>query len=112
MNCTCCILKNLIDAIKNIKLECNIPQPLEITGDINCNIELTQPLEVTIADPCRDAMVTILSSSSTFKEIIFKNGEQYQNATNVTLTGYLLSFKSQSQTIKTSVCSVEYVVLN
>lgn len=112
MNCTCCILKNLIDAINNIKLECYIPQPLEITGSIDCNMSIKEPLVVTVADPCREAMNKILSSSSTFKEVIFKNGEQYQKVTAVVVCDYTVSFSSQGKKVQTSVCSIEYVVLD
>lgn len=60
-NCQCCIFKAFLDAIKDINcnvdipqplevsgtLDTNIPQPLEISGNINCQSNLPQPLEVS-----------------------------------------------------------------
>lgn len=104
MNCVCCLIKNLINAIKNITVECNvdIPQPFEITGNIT----------TTSIDACAESMKTILSSATTFNEIIFKNGEQYQNATNVSVNGYIVSFQSQGKNVQTTVCNIEYVTLD
>lgn len=108
MNCICCVLKNLINSIKNMTVTCNctcdIPQPLEVTGNINVTSSQS-------SDPCVEANVKILSSASSFNEIIFTNGEQYQNASNVVVDGYIVSFNSQGQTIKAPVCSIEYVTL-
>lgn len=101
-NCKCCFLKALIDAIQNINCSCNVPQPLKIEG----NVTLDNPP----IDPCEQALIDILSSTSTYNKIVFKTGDEFQNVTNVTVTGATLKFTNQSQTIVAPVCAVEYVV--
>lgn len=145
--CLCCILQNLINAIKGINVSCDVPQPLEVTGDITTSIDIPQPLDITgsldttvsgnvtstvsgtitanIPQPleitgtintvstnaCTEAMAKILGQSSSFNEIVMLNGEQFQNAENVTVDGSIVSFTSQNQKIQTTLCNVEYVVL-
>lgn len=45
----CCLAQGLIQAIRGIKVNCEVPQPLEITGDVttDCNLTVPQPLEIT-----------------------------------------------------------------
>lgn len=119
-NCKCCFWKALIDAIKNIKCNCEVPQPLEIKTDpsnpldINCGVTVPQPLEVSgniaISDACTQDLVNILSNTSTYNKIVLKTGDEFQNVTDVTVTGTVLKFTNQSQTVIAPVCSVEYVV--
>lgn len=129
--CLCCILKNLIDAIKGISVSCNVPQPLEVTGNITTSIDIPQPLEVTgtitadipnsitvngtintvSTDACAEAMAKILGQSSSFNEIVFKNDEQFQNVENLTVDGSVVSFTSQNQKVQTTLCNIEFVVL-
>lgn len=45
MNCICCLINKLTEAIQNIK--CDVPQPLEVTGDLTCTSEIPQPLQIT-----------------------------------------------------------------
>lgn len=128
MNCLCCLFKKLIAAVKDIKVtipqpldvncDVQIPQPLEVSGTVTCNTTIPQPLQVegniTVnnpqADPCAEAMLKILSQSNAFTEIVFKNDEQYQKVTNLTVDGYVVTFESQGQTIFTTPCNIEYVV--
>lgn len=131
--CLCCILENLLKAIKGINVSCDIPQPFKatctienpveitgsitagVTGSINCNLQ--QPIQVsgtinTIStDACAEAWTKILSQSSTFKQIVFKNDEQYGNVTDLTVDGSIVSFNSQNQKIQTTVCNIEFVLL-
>lgn len=97
-NCKCCFLKTLIDAIKNIKCNCDVPQPLEVSGNI------------AISDACTQDLVNILSNTSTYNKIVLKTGDEFQNVTDVTVTSTVLKFTNQSQTVIAPVCSVEYVV--
>lgn len=121
-----CDIPQPLEVSGNVTSSLDIPQPLQIAGDVNCNVPqplnvaVGQPLEVTgtitcnssgAADPCTEAIIKILSQSSSFGEIVFKNDEQYQNVENVTVDGYILSFTSQSQKVQAPVCNVEYVVL-
>lgn len=132
----------MVEAIKNISISVpqpldvncttEIPQPLEVSGNISCQSNIPQPLQVTgslsvpqpleisgtitcnssgSTDPCTEAIIKILSQSSSFTEIVFKNDEQFQNAENVTVDGNILSFTSQNQKVQAPVCNVEYVVL-
>lgn len=137
--CLCCILQHLINAIKGINVSCDVPQPLEVTGDITTSIDIPQPLQVTgtinsnvtgtitanipdtvnitgtintvSTNACTEAMAKILGQSLTFTEIVLMNGEQFQNAENVTVDGSIVSFTSQNQKVQTTLCNVEYVVL-
>lgn len=139
--CQCCMaklieaIKNIkcsadipqpLEISGNVTCTSEIPQPLQISGDVNCNVpqpltvSVGQPIEITgtvncissgSSDPCAEALVKILSQSSSFNEIVFDTGEQFQNAENVTVDGYILSFTSQNQKVQAPVCSVEYVVL-
>lgn len=134
MNCVCCLIKNIIDAIKNINVSCNIPQPLEVsgtitcdganipqplevTGNITCTSNIPQPLEVTGTITCNstdaraEGMAKILSQSSSYNELVFDTGEQYQKVENLTVDGSIVSFESQGQKIQTTLCKIEYVVL-
>lgn len=116
--CQCCIAK-LIDAIKNIKCNVEVPQPL----NVNCNIpqplpvSFVQPVEITgtvnsvSTDACAEAMAKILSQSSSFSEVVFDTAEQYQKVENLTVDGSIVSFESQGKKIQTTVCKIEYVVL-
>ena len=119
--CQCCIAK-LIEAVKNIKCDVEVPQPLKI----NCNIPqplpvaFVSPVDITgtitcnssgSADPCAEAMIKILSQSSSFTEIVFKNDEQFQKAEDVKVDGFVVSFSSQGKKIQAPVCNIEYVVL-
>lgn len=115
--CLCCILQNLINAIKSISVTCDIPQPLEVTGTIKTDVQIPQPLQVTgtintvSTDACAEAMAKILGQSTSFNEIILQNGEQFQNAEDVSVNGSIVSFSSQNQKIQTTLCNIEYVVL-
>lgn len=115
--CPCCITK-LIDAIKNINCNVDIPQPLEVGGTITCDgLTVPQPLQITgtvdcsSTDACAEGMAKILSQSSSFTEIVFDTGEQYQKVEDLTVDGPIVSFTSQGQKIQTVVCKIEYVVL-
>lgn len=113
MNCVCCLIKKLTDAIKNINVSCDIPQPLEV----NCNSQIPQPIAVTgtincvSTDACAEAMAKILGQSSSYTELVFDTGEQYQKVENLTVDGSIVSFESQGQKIQTTLCKIEYVVL-
>ena len=117
MNCVCCLIKKLTDAIKNINVNCDIPQPLEVTGNITCTSNIPQPLEVTgtitcvSTDACAEGMAKILSQSSSYNELVFDTGEQYQKVENLTVDGSIVTFESQGQKIQTTLCKIEYVVL-
>lgn len=118
MNCVCCLIKKLTDAIKNINVSCDIPQPLEVSGTITCDsANIPQPLEVTgtitcnSTDACAEGMAKILSQSSSYTELVFDTAEQYQKVTNLTVDGSIVSFESQGQKIQTTLCKIEYVVL-
>lgn len=110
-------------------VECNIPQPLEVSGNI-CQFpqpliisgtiattcDIPQPLVVSgtittvSTDACAEAMAKILSQSSNLNEIVFKNGEQFQNITEVVVDGNIVTLVGQKQKIQTTLCNIEYVV--
>lgn len=120
--CLCYILQNLINAIKGISVDCDIPQPLEVTGDITTTCNVEQPLQISgtvnsnvtgtitanisdaitvtgtintvSTDACAEGMAKILGQSSSFNEIILQNGEQFQNAEDVSVNGSIVSFTS------------------
>lgn len=107
----CCF--KIVEAIRGLKipqniscdipqpLEVSIPQPLEISGSITCNS----------VDACAEGMAKILSQSSSYTELVFDIGEQYQKVTDLTVDGSVVSFSSQGQKIQTTLCKIEYVVL-
>lgn len=113
--CFCCLIDNLIKTLKGLKLTCDIPQPLQVEGDLTTTIDIPQPLEITgtitTDNPCYEAMVKILSQSQSYTEIVLQNGEQFQKVSDLTVENGIVSFSSQGQKIQTTVCNVEYVVL-
>lgn len=93
-------------------------QPISISGTINTNttisntpLEVTGTLNVVSVNECAQAMAKILSQSTSFREIVFKNDEQYGNVTNVSVNGSIVTFTSQGQTINTTLCNIEFVVI-
>jgi hypothetical protein len=56
-------------------------------------------------------MVEILSKYTDVTELIFKNGEQFQKVTNITLNGYWFTAESQGITIVAPVCNIEYITI-
>lgn len=106
----------------NISTNIDIPQPLQVSGTINSNItgtitaNIPQPLQITgtintvFTDSCAEAMAKILGQSTSFNEIILQNGEQFQNAEDVTVNGSIVTFTSQNQKVQTTLCNIEYVV--
>lgn len=106
-----------------LDVNCDVPQPFEIKGTIDTNVSgtidanITQPLTITgtintvSTDACAEGMAKILGQSSSFNEIILQNGEQFQNAEDVSVNGSIVSFTSQNQKIQTTLCNIEYVVL-
>lgn len=139
MNCLCCLIKSLTTALKNLTVtisnpsSCEIPQPLEINGNVSTNIDIPNPLPITgsittmisnnpleitgsittssTLDPCLEGMTKILSATSSFQEIVFKNGDKYQSVNDLTVNDYIVTFTNQKTKIQTTVCNIEYVSL-
>ena len=119
----CCLIEQLIRAIRDIQFQptkpidvnctTDIPQPLEV----NCNTSIPQPVAVTgtincvSTDACAEGMAKILSQSSSFSELVFDTAEQYQKVEDLTVDGSIVSFSSQGKKIQTTLCKIEYVVL-
>lgn len=122
INNLCCLIEELILTIKNIP--CKLPKNFEVNCktsippiNVNCNADIPQPLGITgtincvSTDACAEAMAKILSQSSSYTEIVFDTAEQYQKVENLTVDGSIVSFESQGQKIQTTLCKIEYVVL-
>ena len=89
---------------KTISVDCvtvDIPQPLSVTGTIQCE-------EV---NPCYASLDTIIAGSSSCTEFVLNNGEQFQNHENVTVTGGTVTFASQGHTITVTLCNMEYIYI-
>lgn len=111
MNCFYCLWQNLIDAIKGISVSCNVPQPFKSECTIENPVEVTGTITTTMTDVCNETMAKILSQSSDFTKIAFKNGEQYQKVSNLTVDGSLVSFETQGQKLQTVLCNIEYAII-
>lgn len=125
------------DICKAVNVNCNITTPVEVTGTLNTNVQqpleikgniianvtggitadINQPLTITgtintvSTDLCAEAWTKILSQSSKFSQIVFKNDEQYNNITDLTVDNGIVSFSAQNQKIQTTVCNIEFVLL-
>ena len=117
MNCLYCVLKNLINSIKDMNLSCNVPQPLEVTGVMTTSFDIPQPLTVNgtintvTTDICAENLAKILSQSQTYSTLGLKSNTQFTRVENLTVDGYIVSFTSQDQKIQTTLCNIEYVSL-
>jgi hypothetical protein len=141
----CCGLSRIECAIgryncfqpQNISVNCNVPDPVNISGEIEVSgsvdigslpdvnisslpdvnigsipdINITTLPNITCVDDCTEAMVEILSKYTDVTELIFKNGEQFQKVTNITLNGYWFTAESQGVTIIAPVCNIEYITI-
>lgn len=88
---------------KTISVDCvtvDIPQPLSVTGTIQCE-------EVNLCYASLDNTIAVSSSCTDF---VLNNGEQFQNPENVTVTGGTITFTSQEHTIIVPLCNMEYIV--
>lgn len=133
----CCGLSRIECAIgryncfqpQNISVNCDIPDPVNISGEIEVsgsvdisslpnvdisslpNVNIGSLPNITCVDDCAEAMVEILSKYTDVTELIFKNGEQFQKVTNITLNGYWFTAESQGVTIVAPVCNIEYITI-
>lgn len=119
MNCCTCWVCRIVNAIRGIKCDVEIPQPLEVSGTITCDgatitVDVPQPLEITgtinAANECAKEFAEQLATTSSYTELVLTNGEQFQKITDLKISGELAFFSSQGQQIIVPVCNIEYVV--
>ena len=119
MNCFKCLVCKIVNTIRGIKYDVEIPQPIELSGTITCDgasaaVEFPQPLEITgtinTENECTKELAEQLSTTSSYTELVLSNGEQFQKVTDLKISGELEFFSSHRKQIIVPVCNIEYVV--
>lgn len=119
MNFFKCLICKIVNTIRGIKYDVEIPQPIELSGTITCDgataaVDFPQPLEIsgTINTENKYAkeLAEQLATTSSYTELVLSNGEQFQKVADLKISGELAFFSSQGQQIIVPVCNIEYVV--